>query len=320
MRTQSSVDTDIRPPAPATEPGAETLSFRASSLDEAVALAEESLGAPVRVVAANRIRRGGIGGFFASDLGVEVSVALDDETIEQALERLVSETAVDERAKWAEHRVTGARPAAPTALAQPTEALPAQALVATAPVATVPAAPRRSLLMTPKAIDTMATADARVRVKQRDEEPSMVRVEEIIEELQVLTRGPQRSAGEGAAAFAFAPPVPSAARTVVLPTLPPRPVDIARAASANAAASQAVAVEHERARDVSPDSTAAAHIEIDVESPAVPSQQQVELAVAATDQLIESLQRDGVKRLSVRIVLRTGDRSAVEAEAQWEAS
>lgn len=37
------------------------------------------------VVAANRIRRGGIGGFFASDLGVEVTVALDDETMEQAL-------------------------------------------------------------------------------------------------------------------------------------------------------------------------------------------------------------------------------------------
>ena len=55
-------------------------------------------------------------------------------------------------------------------------------------------------------------------------------------------------------------------------------------------------------------------------SPAAPSQRQVELAVAATDQLIESLQRDGVKRLSVRVVLRTGDQSAVEAEAEWEAS
>ena len=91
MRTQSTTDSD-------------TMSFRGASLDEAVALAEESLGAPVRVVAANRIRRGGIGGFFASDLGVEVSVSLDDESIEQALERLVSETAADERTRWMEHR------------------------------------------------------------------------------------------------------------------------------------------------------------------------------------------------------------------------
>ena len=58
----------------------------------------------MRVVAANRIRRGGIGGFFASDLGVEVSVSLEDESIEQALERLVSETAADERTRWMEHR------------------------------------------------------------------------------------------------------------------------------------------------------------------------------------------------------------------------
>jgi hypothetical protein len=52
-----------------------------------------------------------------------------------------------------------------------------------------------------------------------------------------------------------------------------------------------------------------------------PSQRQVELAVAATDQLIESLKReDGLKRLSVRVVLRTGDHREVEAEAEWEAS
>lgn len=43
--------------------------------------------------------------------------------------------------------------------------------------------------------------------------------------------------------------------------------------------------------------------------------------MAATDQLIESLTRDeGVKRLSVRVVLRTGDQREVEAEAEWEAS
>jgi hypothetical protein len=42
--------------------------------------------------------------------------------------------------------------------------------------------------------------------------------------------------------------------------------------------------------------------------------------VAAADQLIESLKHDdGVKRLSVRVVLRTGDQREVEAEAEWEA-
>ena len=56
-------------------------------------------------------------------------------------------------------------------------------------------------------------------------------------------------------------------------------------------------------------------------SSSAPSRRQVELAVAATDQLIESLTRDeGVKRLSVRVVLRTGDQREVEAEAEWEAS
>ncbi|MCU1360703.1 MAG: hypothetical protein JWN99_1992, partial [Ilumatobacteraceae bacterium] len=222
MRTQSNVDSETRPLA-ATEPGADTMSFRASSLDEAVALAEESLGSPVRVVSANRIRRGGIGGFFASDLGVEVSVALDEETIEQALERLVSETADDERSRWLEHRVTAApksipAPAASTSTTTMPATMPSAGTV-TAPVPVTGksalAAPRRSSLGTPKSSTIAATApmpakvtdaskildaltvgdgpkiaDAVARIAQRDEEPSMVRVEEIIEELSFLTRGP----------------------------------------------------------------------------------------------------------------------------------
>jgi hypothetical protein len=52
-----------------------------------------------------------------------------------------------------------------------------------------------------------------------------------------------------------------------------------------------------------------------------PSQRQVELAVAAADQLIESLTRDeSVKRLSVRIVLRTAGNDEVEAGAEWESN
>jgi hypothetical protein len=50
------------------------------------------------------------------------------------------------------------------------------------------------------------------------------------------------------------------------------------------------------------------------------SQRQVELAVSAADALMGSLRReDGVKRLSVRVVLRTGDHEEVAAEAEWDA-
>jgi hypothetical protein len=363
---------------------AETVSFRADTLDAAVALAEESLGAPVRVVSANRIRRGGIGGFFAADLGVEVNVTLDDETIEQALERLVSESAVDERARWLEHRaaesppVTGTRPAA-------TRGLAATGIAATEAVpmrhgSTGAAAPLRQV------VDAPRTSDSVARLAQRDEEPSMVRVEQIIEELQFLTQVP---------VDAPTMPVEPEPRAVVVPTLPPRPSDIARAAAANAAVSQALAVVDEHllarraeqsmvphlagaprlpeARALATPSTAAlakprppwpaaatvpattvpatpsiagdvalapitsgqtiaessgqatgrssdVAIELATEATAL-SQREVELAVAATDQLIESLQREtGTKRVSVRVVLRTGDQQAVEAEAEWEAS
>jgi hypothetical protein len=329
MRTQANAETEVRPSTTSADTAAPdtatpgTMSFRATSLDEAVALAQESLGAPVRVVSASRIRRGGIGGFFASDLGVEVSVALEDETIEQALERLVSETAADERTRWMDHveapdaqrgLVRMPPPPAPTADPAPSATPGASAL----------AAPRRALLSTPK------PADSVVRLAQRDEDPSMVRVEQIIEELQYLTRRPE------AAADVLAPIVPAAPRAVAVPRLPPRSIDIAQAAAANAAAAQTRALADEAARSIVPTLPVAiadtvhaeleltdGHIEaVDQDEPAgrnEPSQRQVELAVAATDQLIESLQRDGVKRLSVRIVLRTGNQSAVEAEAEWEA-
>ena len=190
----------------------------------------------------------------------------------------------------------------------------------------------------------------------------MVRVEQIIEELHFLT-----SRADGSEAV----PAPAPARTVVLPRLPPRAIDIAHAASANAAASHAQAMADEQQRtsfaDLAPSPVVpsptvpslptprlpavtpgqpslllpslaepagvvpgpcATNIDLDVtataegaDGRAVPSQRQVELAVAATDQLIESLQREtGVKRLSVRVVLRTSDQSAVEAAAEWEAS
>ena len=76
--------------------------FRGATYDAAVEAAQQALGPRVKVVAADRIRRGGIGGFFATELGVEVSVALHDETVDQALERLVEATAEEDRSHWFE--------------------------------------------------------------------------------------------------------------------------------------------------------------------------------------------------------------------------
>lgn len=49
--------------------------FRGSTVDEALDAAKRDLGDDLEIVEANRIRRGGLGGFFATDLGIEVIVA-----------------------------------------------------------------------------------------------------------------------------------------------------------------------------------------------------------------------------------------------------
>lgn len=82
--------------------------FRAATFDEAVALAHAEFGDQVEVVEANRIRRGGIGGFFATDLGVEVVIrpaaapaepARDEvDPGESAIDRLLALVDAQERA------------------------------------------------------------------------------------------------------------------------------------------------------------------------------------------------------------------------------
>ena len=131
------------------------------------------------------------------------------------------------------------------------------------------------------------------------------------------------------------PVVPAISRCT--PTLPPRAVEIARAASARATQAHAMQVARSESE---PQPQPQPHVDdvfAEYESTAVaaatavaparqassspPSRRQVELAVAATDQLIESLKgEEGVKRLSVRVILRTGDQREVEATAEWEAS
>lgn len=53
------------------------LRYRAATVDQAVAEATSDLGCEVEVLEASRIRRGGVGGFFATDLGVEIVVTPD---------------------------------------------------------------------------------------------------------------------------------------------------------------------------------------------------------------------------------------------------
>jgi hypothetical protein len=67
----------------------QTMKFRAATLEEAIAAAERAIGGSVTVHEAHRIRRGGIGGFFATDLGVEVTVSPGAESIDEAIERVV---------------------------------------------------------------------------------------------------------------------------------------------------------------------------------------------------------------------------------------
>jgi hypothetical protein len=348
--------------APGSDPGADTMCFRAATLDEAIAVAEHSLGTRVRVVAANRIRRGGIGGFFASDLGVEVTVALDEETIEQALERLVAETAADEREQWLGHE------------RQDTVTLSGRADTPMPSVVHPPSAERDRR-------DDTVTAPA--PAPGRAAGPTMVRVEQIIEELQALTAAPlfgdervrptfarmrreaeERAEAAAARAAAVAQPVAQPViepvvepviepvvepvarqeelpvRQVVAivpparPSFPPSPGEIAKAAAAAAAAKSHTfrrelrtpsavvdaAEPVEPAQQMSTPETALEPTPARPASSSAPSRRQVELAVAAADQLIESLKHDdGVKRLSVRVVLRTGDQREVEAEAEWEA-
>jgi hypothetical protein len=420
MRTQTTDDQD-------------TLRFRAPTLEAAVALAEQSLGARVRVLAANRIRRGGIGGFFASDLGIEVIVTPDSETVEDALERLISDSAKEERFQWQADRGSpaaasdraatdaAADAAADAGLDMPgrrwlleqASALPASTAQAIQdaladggshaerrarrrptvdidpsdpstntsswwepPAADGPTdTPRRTAfddivaridrddlpeqaaggidmidvlaalassrndeirgdhsvdsLMYPSVESAVGPTPVRAAAQQASpqadvvESPGLIRVEKIIEELQALTASPrlltvmkQRQAQE----FANEAVV---SRQALLGTPRQLPADAEHGTAGVVVARPTTNTEAAETVDVSIDLVA----ELDATSGhaqasdvhAGPSQRQVELAVAAADQLIDSLSReDGVKRLSVRIVLRTAGQDEVEAGAEWE--
>lgn len=71
--------------------------FTAETLEDALADARRELGDSIKVVSANRLRRGGVGGFFAREIGVEVQVEASGSTkssvkdVAGLIERLVSE-------------------------------------------------------------------------------------------------------------------------------------------------------------------------------------------------------------------------------------
>ena len=372
----------------------DTMKFRGPTLEDAVALAEQSLGSRVKVIAAHRIRRGGIGGFFAADLGIEVEVAPESETIEDALERLINSAGTDERAQWEADRdeararlglddaaagtsqLTSQRVAMSGAASRtenraqlrqepaswyepPTDydlvGSPNMAIDAYVPIeqresvevrrqqltdelrrSVQPATFERVDRATAHTVGSRASATPIVDVEPAQPavaaSPSLLRVESIIEELQALTASPrvlstikQRRAEAEAVADAarMSDPVNDTTElatidtatgdtaisepgTASLPAIGSRIMTFSQIPATEAAARTVELID----TIVSPTATEASAL----------AQRQVELAVAATDQLIDSLTReDGVRRVSVRVVLRTADQQEVEAEAEWEA-
>ena len=414
MRTQTTDDQD-------------TLRFRAPSLEEAVALAEQSLGTRVRVVAANRIRRGGVGGFFAADLGVEVIVTPASETVEDALERLINDSADEERTQWTAERsaepifervdapigraastthddldMPGRRwlldqadtlPAATSeaiqaALAGAAERQPRRAAVTpvdpsdpttnTSSWWEPPAADRDRTASTfadlvarlaaeeepervPRQVDVIdllaalagnrdsaefddptpdtevpvitATKDVAVApTAPTAESPGLIRVEKIIEELQALTASPRLLSAMKQRQAAPVESGPVESGPTVEPVVDSSAAAVVDPKTALLGTPRALVPSVDVAPEVVPADQAAAEMTIDVVADVEeamydeptgsgPSPRQVELAVAAADQLIESLTRDeSVKRLSVRIVLRTAGNDEVEAGAEWESN
>jgi len=213
------------------------MKFRAPTLEEAVAIAEEALGGRVKVLEANRIRRGGFGGFFATDLGVEVSVLPEEESIEEALERLVAESDADERRHW-QRRST----------ARPDEAALSPSPVQLDPEMLVPEPTEPEISMA--ALRAMATL-------QLDDQPpapraarrlrpsaELVSAQDIVDELRVLAErdAAARATGETPAArastgTALAPEPPATPS----PSATPRPRKLASPTPERPAATAATA-------------------------------------------------------------------------------
>jgi flagellar biosynthesis GTPase FlhF len=243
----SAADPDI-----ASAKEAQPLRFRGATLDDAIETAEAALGGRARVLAANHIRRGGIGGFFASDLGVEVSVVPDEETIEDALRRIVKETAAQEREGWRDRAAT--------------------------------------TVDSKSAIDTFARA-----MQQADIQTAIVETRATPEYVPAL------------AALALVAAVPVTPPTALQAAVDPVPSVIDSTVASRLERMEAAFASLRATTSVTQRTPAAA-----------PSRRQVELAIAATEQLIDTINtRANTARLSVRVTVRAAHGAEVEACAEW---
>jgi len=264
--------------------------FRAATLDEAVMLAEQSLGSRTRVIEANQLRRGGIGGFFASDLGVEISVVVDDEvaddevlhddavrdaagadgtvdatvdvTVDAALERLVDEVAAKERERWRER-------------AEPAEPAGANLVLDDFAAAL-------------RAVEA-ATAHGHESARTSGRTPRRESTNEYVE--------------------TYAPAVPARVEAPVAPT-EPQPAAVEPTAPALSKLDRLEAA-FESLRNSSPMKPK--------NRPSAPTQRHVELVVAAAEQLIETIAtRTHAANVTVRVVMRNSEGAEVEAFAGLE--
>ncbi len=325
----------------------EAMKFRAPTLEEAVAIAEDALGGRVKVLEANRIRRGGIGGFFATDLGVEVAVLPEDESIDEALERLVAESDADERSHWQRRTSSRSDEASlspspvrldpemlvpePTGPELSMSALRAMASLTLQDQPEAPSAPRRPRLSF-EPVSTQHIVDELRVLAERD--AASVVTPEVVTPPPVPSVAPRprklaSPATDRPVAAVSATPIPK-----VAPVATPAPTPVATPVATPAPTPVATRTERVVRGDDGPAvisseiGTSALEVVVPSDvaavaarrSTAAPSRRHVELTIAAADQLIDSLSRNGsAQRLSVRVILRTGDQREVEAEAHWEA-
>lgn len=324
----------MRSPSTAERHQDEPLRFHGPTLEDAVDAALTALGGRVRVVEANRIRRGGIGGFFATDLGVEVAVVAEEaDSMDEALRRLVEQTSAHDGRVGPD---SFARTLAREMSSGGTEGLPPirPRRAANYVVAEPPMSPADSFHTDPIVILDQPSVERR-RVptdRPRRHERSTVPVddlpdvtaEEILAELAALTGADDRGGADDPAGVA-----PAGGR-------PQRPRRIHRTRSrAVAAAPTSSAARVETALAGMPvTSTASASpagggleppptaLGDDVAAPKRarrnPVGRQVELAVSAAGELVRQVAGgvDGSPRISVKVVVTTADGSQVEAEAQ----
>jgi len=203
---------------------ASVVKFRGATYDAAVEAAEKALGPRVKVLAADRIRRGGIGGFFATELGVEVTVAMHDETVDEALERLVAATDEQESSNWFEQLTSMTRSTTPSTA--PVEvAAPASAPIpATAPSLTGPSltGPSMTGLLTARAVVGADTIVSRVAIDSASPpaEPIVDQAPHVPDRIQPRTAPIQTptAAAESEPAAAATPQPAPARRRILLPT------------------------------------------------------------------------------------------------------